>query len=122
VDPDSVEAEATTSFKVTLNPPPGGSGGSGAPTLPGSKGRLTVAVKGHNVRGHVPTSDTAEWFTVYRVHGKRLKVLRTGKTSKTGYFNLHFSTQVSGSFEVRSGFYQARFTINRAVGAKRSKT
>jgi hypothetical protein len=123
--------EVTSSFKVTLNPPPDGSGssggsggsrgagGSGGPAVPVSKTRLTVAVKGHTVRGHVPSSDTAMAFTVFQFHGKRLKVLRTGKTGKTGYFSLHFGAQISGSFEVRSGQYQATFSIKKAVRAKR---
>ena len=60
-------------------------------------------------------------FTVYQLHGKRLKVLRTGKTGKTGAFSLHFGPQISGSFEVRSGQYQATFTIKQAVRAERPK-
>ncbi len=105
--------EATTSFTVTLNPPLAVPAVPARVTVPVSKGRLTVAVKGHNLRGHVPTSDKAMAFTVFQVHGKRLKVLRAGKTGKTGYFNLHFGAQVSGSFEVRSGSYQATFTIKK---------
>jgi hypothetical protein len=90
--------------------------------VPVSKGKLTVIVNGHNVRGHVPTTDKAMAFTVYQAHGKRLKVLRAGKTGKTGYFNLHFGTRVSGNFEVRSGQYQATFTIKKGGRAKHSKT
>jgi hypothetical protein len=107
----------TSSFKVTLNPPPStGSGGSGGSTAPkGSAAKLTVAVNGHNVRGHVPTSDQAMAFIVYQIHGKRLKLLRAGRTAKTGDFNLHFGARVSGRFKVLSGPYETTFTIKKAA-------
>jgi hypothetical protein len=117
--------DVTTSFNVTLKPPSAGSGGTkappGAPPVPVSEAKLTVAVTGHTVRGHVPTSDQAQAFAIYQVHGKRLKVLRTGTTAKTGNFSVHFGAQTSGSFEVRSGHYQATFTIKKAAKGTQPK-
>ena len=115
----------TTSFAVTLKPPPstgsggsGGSGSSGGSAAPkGSAAKITVAVTGHTVRGHVPTSDQPMAFIVYQIHGKRLKLLKAGRTAKTGDFNLHFGAQVSGSFKVLAGPYEARFTIKKAAKA-----
>lgn len=124
----------TTVFNVTLNPPAGSSisGGSGGPgsggprgsggrNAPGSKAKLTVTVTGHHVHGHVPTSDQAMAFTVFQLHGTRLKVLKTGRTAKSGSFNLQFGTRISGNFEVRSGRYQARFTIKKANKPKHER-
>jgi hypothetical protein len=111
----------TTSFEVTLKPPPstgsGGSGGPTAPTGPAANDKIAVVVKGHDVRGHVPTSDQPMAFIVYEIHGKRLKLLKAGRTAKTGDFNLHFGDQISGSFKVLSGPYETTFTIKKAAKA-----